>query len=267
VIPHSHPIPDVVGQPVDAASQQLHELGYVVEIARGHYSPRPSNTVFEVQPSQGTSLREGETVVLIPSLGPPPVDVPDVTGGTLEAATAALTDAHLAVGTVTPVYDDRVPEGDVIRQAPADGRRPRGSDVHLWVSKGHAPVAVPTVVGRTQHGAEKVLKRAGFNPVVRFAFSEEVERDRVIAVDPTEATKAAFGSPVTITVSQGPETFAVPVLTGLSPADARVKAADYGLHITVSVVPGTSGRVIISQVPPAGTTVHYGDTITLWAAG
>jgi beta-lactam-binding protein with PASTA domain len=265
VLPHSHPVPQLRGVSVEAASAQLHDLGFVVQVDDGHYAPQPRGTVASVDPSEGTSLREGETVTLVPSLGPPPVVVPDVRGETLEDAAATLEQHDLAVGDVKKVYDDRVAEGRVIRQSPVD-QAPRGSDVELWISKGHAPVPVPAIVGDTQRQAEKALRRAGFSPVVRFAFSDDVERDRVISVEPNEATKTAYGSPVTITVSQGPETFPVPVLTGLSPTEAKAKAADYGLHVTVSVVPGTAGTVIISQVPAAGTTVHSGDTITLWAA-
>jgi serine/threonine-protein kinase len=267
VVPHSHTIPQLRGEPLDAATQQLHDLGFNVQVGKGHYAPQPVDSVYLVDPAVGTSLREGETVTLVPSLGPPPVDVPDVRGETLEDATRTLGEHQLTVGSVKHVYDDKVAEGDVIRQAPANGQAPKGSDVALWVSKGHAPVAVPAIVGKPQHQAEKLLRHAGFSPVVRFAFSDDVERDHVISVDPAEASDAAYGSPVTITVSQGPETFAVPVLTGLSPTAAKAKAAEYGLHVTISVVPGTAGTVVISQVPAAGTTVRYGDTITLWAAG
>jgi serine/threonine-protein kinase len=132
---------------------------------------------------------------------------------------------------------------------------------------GHAPVPVPAVVGKSQEKAEQALKAAGFTPVVSFAFSNDIARGKVISVDPQEATKTPYGSPVTIQVSQGPETFPAPVLTGLTPAEARAKADEYGLKVAISVVPGTAGTVIISQVPAAGTTVRYGDTITLWAAG
>jgi eukaryotic-like serine/threonine-protein kinase len=266
LLPHSHAIPQLRGVPVDAATQQLHDLGFVVQVANGHYSSVPADTVKTVDPPQGTSLREGETVTLVPSLGPPPVAVPDVRGDTLEAATATLEQHALGVGEVKRIYDDRIAEGEVIRQSPADGQAPRGSDVALWISKGHAPVAVPTVVGKTQRQAEKLLRHDGFNPVVRFAFSQDVERDHVISVDPNEAKETAYGSPVTITVSQGPETFPAPRFTGLSGGEAKALAERYGLHVTFFNVPGTTATTIIGQNPVPGTTVRYGDTITLYVA-
>ena len=81
VIPHSHPVPSVVGLTTDEASQQLHDLGFTVQIGDGRFDAQPKGTVLGVDPPEGTSLREGETVTLTPSFGPPPVPVPNVTEG------------------------------------------------------------------------------------------------------------------------------------------------------------------------------------------
>ena len=83
-------------------------------------------------------------MTLTPSLGPPPVPVPDVTKDTQEAATsdAACTPGSRS-GAVKQVYSDTVPEGRVVKQDPADGKAPEGSAVDLWISKGHAPEAIP----------------------------------------------------------------------------------------------------------------------------
>ena len=267
VIPHSHAIPSVVGLTTDEADQQLHDLGFTVQLATGRFDAQPKGTVLEVDPAEGTSLREGETVTLTPSLGPPPVPVPDVTSETQEDATSALRAQDFTVGTVKQVYSDTVSEGRVVKQDPADGKAPQGSAIDLWVSKGHAPVAIPAVVGNTQQAAEKALRKAGFVPVIKTAYSNDIDRGDVISVDPPEAEMTTYGSPVTILVSQGPETFPVPTLTGLSPNEAKAKASEYGLEVSFSYVPGTSQTIVISQIPVAGTMVHAGDTITLWVAG
>jgi serine/threonine-protein kinase len=185
---------------------------------------------------------------------------------TLDNATAALESQGLTRGVVKQVYDNTIADGSVVRQAPAAGNAPKGSAVDLWVSKGHAPVPVPAVVGKSQPAAEKALRTAGFVPVVHTAYSNDIARGLVISVDPSEATKTPFGSPVTLTVSQGPETFPVPSLTGLSPKDAEAKAKQYGLQVSFFNVPNTPQTTVISQNPAAGTTVHAGDTITLFVA-
>ena len=78
----------------------------------------------------------------------------------------------------------------------------------------------------------------------------------------------AYGSPVTILVSQGPETFPVPTLTGLSPAAAEAKAKELrARRCPSSTCRARAHTVVISQIPTAGTIVHAGDTITLYVAG
>jgi beta-lactam-binding protein with PASTA domain len=217
-----------------------------------------------VQPPPGTSLREGEQVTLVPSWGPPPVPVPDVTGDPLEEATNALRTAKLVAGDVRRVYSDSVAEGAVVKQSPADGRAPQGSPVDLWVSKGHAPVAVPKVMKGSQGDATATLDDAGFTTVVKTAFSNKVARGLVMDVSPAEGSTQPYGSAVTITVSLGPESFPAPTLTGLSPDAAKARAKEYGLGVSYFYIPGSAQTLVIGQNPKPGTTVRYGDTIVLY---
>ena len=266
LIPHSHTIPNVVGTDVGQATSKLGSLGFAVVEAKGQYEAGTTKgDVLAVDPPVGTDLKEGETVTLVPSLGPPPVEVPDVSGKTVDQATSALHDAGLEVGNVEHVYSETVEDGHVIRQDP-EGKAPTGSAVNLWVSKGHAPVPIPGVVGKSQDRAETRLRDAGFVPVVQVAYSDQFARGIVIKVDPAEATPTAYGAPVTITVSQGPEEFPVPSFSGLTADGARQRAHEYGLRVTFFNIPGTTASHVISQTPTAGTTVHAGDTITLFMA-
>jgi beta-lactam-binding protein with PASTA domain/tRNA A-37 threonylcarbamoyl transferase component Bud32 len=265
LIPHTHAVPELVGLDVDDATARLSALGLTVQIANGRYDPvATKGSVLAVDPSAGTQLHEGDSVTLLPSLGPPPVDVIDVRGKTLEAATAALKSAKLQPGKVRERYSDTVAEGDVIEQAPVDGTAPQGSPINLWVSKGHAPVPVPAVIGKTQGRAERILRDAEFKPVVRLAFSDTIDRGIVISVDPREATKIGFGDAVTITVSQGPEEFPAPNLVGLSVDAAKAKADGLGLQFLAYAVPGAVGSTVRTQLPAAGTTIHADATITVY---
>jgi beta-lactam-binding protein with PASTA domain len=47
---------------------------------------------------------------------------------------------------------------------------------------------------------------------------------------------------------------------------ARARAESVGLELTALPVPGSSGGSIVSQLPPAGTRVRYGSTITVYYA-
>jgi beta-lactam-binding protein with PASTA domain len=265
LIPHTHTVPELVGANIDDATADLTALGLTVQIAKGRYDPAaPKGSVLAVDPPPGTELHDGESVTLLPSLGPPPVDVIPVRGKSLEEATAALEKAKLHVGTVRRRYSDTVAEGDVIDQAPTGGTVPQGSAIKLWVSKGHAPVPVPAVIGETQERAERILKGDGFRPVVATAYSDKVDRGVVISVEPQEATKIGFGDPVTITVSQGPEEFPAPNLVELSVDAARTQADELGLQFIAYAVPGAVGTTVRTQLPPAGTTIRADATITVY---
>jgi beta-lactam-binding protein with PASTA domain len=47
---------------------------------------------------------------------------------------------------------------------------------------------------------------------------------------------------------------------------ARGLAEAHGLELTALPVPGSSGGSIVSQLPPSGTRVRYGSTITVYYA-
>ena len=254
---------------MEEAEGSLTDLGLVVRYEDARHDPSgefAAGTVLAQDPPPGTELEEGQVVTLVPSLGPPPVPIPEVTGVTLAKARKQLSAAGLEVGKIIRRYHPTASEGSVFRQEPATGEAPRGSGVDLWVSRGHAPVTVPEVTGSTQEAAEEILRGAGFKVTVITAFSEDVERGRVAEVSPAEGSEAAFESAVTITVSIGPEHFPVPDLRGLTPNQARARADELGLEVDVFLVPGTPQTQVLSQTPSPGTTVTYGDTITLFVA-
>jgi eukaryotic-like serine/threonine-protein kinase len=266
VIPHHADIPALAGDSVAAAQSQLDGLGFAVRIADGQYSEKiAADHVLRVQPSSGTSLELGETVTLVPSLGPPPVAIPSIEGKTLEQARHLLQKAGLTLGEQTLRHDDSVPEGSIIATV-QNGQIPKGSAVDVIVSKGPAPLPVPSVAGMTEDEATGALQDAGFVVAVETDFSNTIDRGEVINAAPKSGTVAPYGSTVTITVSQGPEQFAVPSFSGLSKSGAESKAADYGLKVSFFIIPNTQGVTVISQSPGAGSTVTYGDTITLYLA-
>ena len=265
-IPHHADIPALAGDSVTAAQSQLNELGFAVRIADGQYSEKiAGDHVLRVQPTSGTSLELGETVTLVPSLGPPPVAIPSIEGKTLEQARHLLQKAGLTLGEQTLRHDDSVPEGSIIATV-QNGQIPKGSAVDVIVSKGPAPLPVPSVAGMTEDEATAALQDAGFVVAVETDFSNTIDRGEVINAAPKSGTVAAYGSTVTITISQGPEQFAVPSFSGLSKSGAESKAADYGLKVSFFIIPNTQGATVITQSPGAGSTVTYGDTITLYLA-
>ncbi|HEX6845216.1 MAG TPA: Stk1 family PASTA domain-containing Ser/Thr kinase [Actinomycetota bacterium] len=264
VIPHTSPVPPIEGLSVDEATTRLRAQGFSVRLADGRFDERePAGTVLDVRPDSGTELEEGAAVTLVPSLGPPPIDLPVVVGMPVEDARGMLTDAGFDVD-VKRRFHDTVPEGDVIAQSPRTPQATKGSTVVLTVSDGHAPVPVPAVVGKPQEKAEAALRDAGFRPIVLTAFSDDVARGDVISVNPEVGTTQDFGSGVTITVSKGPESFPTPNFSGLSKSAAEALADRSGLQLRFVYLPNTPQAIVYTQAPAAGTTITYGGTVTLW---
>jgi beta-lactam-binding protein with PASTA domain len=71
------------------------------------------------------------------SSGPQLVTVPNVEGLTQDAATTAITETKLMVGTITQQSSNTVATGNVISQDPASGSSvAQGSPVNLVISSG-----------------------------------------------------------------------------------------------------------------------------------
>ena len=263
LVPHRADVPAVVGMPVDAARDRLAGLGFTVRIADGQHSERVSaGRVVRVQPAQGTSLEQGESVTIVPSLGPPPVRAPKVEGMSLERATTQLERAGLEAEVVERRYHDEIAEGRVIAQRQS-GMVPSGSTVGLVLSKGHAPVEIPRVAGLSEAQASERLQAAGFTVTTEEDFSNAVDRGFVIGVSPKAGETVPYASAVTLKVSLGPERFQAPSFIGLTRADAEAKAAEYGLQASFTDLPGGTG-VVITQSPAPGVMVSYGDTVQLF---
>jgi serine/threonine-protein kinase len=267
LLPRSAEVPDVTGLTVADAQGRLTDLGFVVQTAEpGEYSLRvEAGSVLRIEPRPGTSLERGAAVTIVPSLGPTPRDVPDVTGRTVEKARKALRNAKLVPGDPTFAFSETVAEGSVISQTPADGQAPQGSTVELVVSKGPPPRPIPDVVGETRGDAERILRDAGFVPVVGGSkFSAEVPRGDVIRQSPPRGEELQPGSTVTLVVSLGPKTFPCPNFNGLSRAAAQALADEYGLKATFVDVTPTPGSIVLNQSVATGASIGYGDPITLY---
>jgi serine/threonine-protein kinase len=216
-------------------------------------------------PPPGTKIRKGKTVVLIPSLGPRLIKVPDVSGELTEDATRILGDAGFDV-TVRRAFDDTVAEDHVVSQNPEGGTKlQEGSAVTLIVSKGPQPVGVPNVTGQAAADAKQTLESLGFDVEQEEAFSNDVARGLVIGTTPKAGTKLPKGSTVTMTVSKGPRTFAMPDVTGMRTADAKALLESLGLIVQIQELPiPDPPDTVVLQYPDAGTTVQQGQKVTIY---
>ncbi len=91
-------VPDVTGDDVDSARQELTDAGLKVRIAAGRInSEYDKGQVAAQSPDEGSRAAEGDTVTLTLSKGPEMVEVPDVTGDSVDDAHKALEAAGFEV--------------------------------------------------------------------------------------------------------------------------------------------------------------------------
>lgn len=266
LVPHEVTVPRVLGTPLQQARERLETEGLAVRIAKGEYDDEVrEGLVLAQRPSPGTVLREGATVVLVPSLGPPPVRVPNLVDRTLEEARALLERVGLELAPPRQRYDERYAVGHIISQSvPAKDRVPKGTEITVVVSKGPAPVPVPNVIGKTREDAEALLG-ATWVVDVRERFSDEIERGRVISQTPAPKEELQPGGAVTIVVSLGPRTLPVPDLVGMTRDAAAEELRALGLVPSVIELPGATGELTVAtQLPLAGTVVKAGSTVTIY---
>ena len=268
LIPHHADVPQLIGTSMGDAKASLIDLGFKVKIAAGVYRLNiPADDVASVDPVAGTSLEKGETVTLVPSLGPKPVPVPrNLVGSTIPEAKILLERAHLTLAEPPKQQFSDQPDGVIIAVTTelVDGKAPRNSAIEVVVSKGPKPVPVPNVVGATVEDATKALEDARFVvDASKTKFSTDVERGRVIRQNPADGLLQP-GQTVTLVVSLGPKSFGAPNFIGLSRDAATALADQWGLALDFQTIGTTSGTLVYSQNPGVGVTVTYGDTITLY---
>ncbi|MFJ6521404.1 Stk1 family PASTA domain-containing Ser/Thr kinase [Streptomyces filamentosus] len=192
-------VPNLKNKPLGEAKRILAEEGLAPGVVTSAFSTTVAQgAVIGSDPEPGTERSPDSTVALVVSKGAP-VDVPDVTGETVEDATASLQEAGLKV-TVAP---ERVhsPEdaGAVAAQSLAEGSRAaKGDTITLTVSRGPRPVEVPDVVGMTTDEAREELENAGFEVKVEKSFP--FLGDEVTGQSVEGGETAPEGSTVAITI-------------------------------------------------------------------
>ncbi|MBK0419221.1 Stk1 family PASTA domain-containing Ser/Thr kinase [Leucobacter sp. CSA1] len=166
--PEMLPVPLLVGLPEQDAQRAIEDAGFTMgEIAEERFDGGAAGTVIAALGQDGEALAElypeRAVVDLILSAG----SIPDVSGSTVEAATAALSESRLTVDPAlnTEAHSDTVPEGQVIGAVFATDPVTPGDSVGLQISLGPELFEVPDVSGKKMREAVQILRDAGFTPV------------------------------------------------------------------------------------------------------
>jgi len=258
-------VPLVEGLREEMAIAQLQAAGLDHTIERQPSTEQPEGYVFNQNPEAGRRINPAtDSVTLFVSTGPPTVDVPDVRGMSRDAAVSALTAANLVAQVREVPSNEDV--NTVVAQDPSPGTEvEEGTTVRVNVSSGPQQVAVPPVVGQPFESARATLQGAGFRVEVQDVDSNQ-PRGTVVAQSPEGNTLAPRRSLVTLSVSRGPTTTAVPDVTSLDRATAEQTLRDSGFRPVVQrqdTEDPALDNVVLAQSPEGGTQAEPGAQVTL----
>ena len=268
-------IPALVDTSGSSARSLLVELGWRVEERYDRRDGSLEGQVLSMQPPGGTRLEAGETVVLVVSLGPARLPVPDdLVGVSVEEAGRRLEAAGLAMGTVSSEKDEAVAVGLVLSVITVDEMLPQGSEVDLVVSGGPLPRVVPEgLVGLMPADVVAELIALRLAPTMGEEHDEWIAAGRVSRVEPVGGTRIQVNDDVRVVVSLGAEPRPVPSLQGLSlvAAERRLAASGFRTVVVEGLSEGLAEGevadrallVVVSQTPPAGRREMPATTVTL----
>jgi serine/threonine-protein kinase len=162
-------LPELVGMTLDQATTGLRQLDLVPQQGDPVFDETvPAGTVISWMVPDQPGLKAGGTVTpkttvqIVLSAGPAPRVVPDLTGMTVEQATATLEPLGLVLAQLDPEFSDTVASGLIARQdLPKGTSVDRGAVVSAVVSKGQDLVSVPPLGGLTLQQATDALTSAG----------------------------------------------------------------------------------------------------------
>lgn len=209
-------------------------------------------------------------LVLPRALEPPrPVQVPPLTGQTLEAARSAARQAGLAL-TVVETPSETVPRGVVTQQEPPPGTTVLSSQpVRVVVSGGLPPVQVPDLRGRRLEDARRDLAAVGLNlGAVSQREVAEPPWGTVVAQSARAGAYLERGAAVDLTLGVPPWTTA-PALRDLQPGEAQAELERRGLRLgAVRLLPVADKRAgsVVAQEPAPEVRLRKGESVSITIA-
>ncbi len=213
------------------------------------------------------------------------VEVPNLSGMTVEAAGGQTGSARLNLTVENRFYSTTVPAGRVLSQSPAAGSTVRkGWHVRVTESLGPQRATIPDTVGMNEHDAGMAIRRSSLDMGTLAYLPSPGAADVVLAQTPPANAEGVDKPEVGLLLSQpeaaAAKVYVMPNLVGMSYSAANLKMKDMDLHVW-AIVPqpsapaddpsspsGTTAPppvvlvpagVVVTQVPAAGSRVSAAD--------
>lgn len=206
------------------------------------------------------------------------VEVPQITGLTVEEAQILLEGETLHLEVYDSTYSSKVPLGTIVEQTPAPvSHVKRGRTVYVVMNaKQKRQVALPQLADVPYRQAESTLRQVGLTPA-GLVYRPSAYRDLVLDILKEDSTSIPAGTlltehtPVILVVGQGlgTEQVITPDLKGLNLQDCRslLLAAHLTLGtFTYDIEPTDDNAhlyVVYDQQPAAGSRLTEGQTVSI----
>ncbi|MEU9642167.1 Stk1 family PASTA domain-containing Ser/Thr kinase [Streptomyces sp. NPDC048188] len=142
-----------------------------------------------------------------------------------------------------------------------------GVGTGVWYINSGQFTKVPPLLSKSEAQARDRLDDAGLDVgKVKHAYSDTVERGKVISTDPGVGDRIRKNDSVSLTVSDGPDTVKLPDVSGYRLDRARSLLEDEGLEpgmVTREFSDEAAEGFVISTEPGSGTTVRAGSAVAL----
>ncbi|HEY0797728.1 MAG TPA: Stk1 family PASTA domain-containing Ser/Thr kinase [Candidatus Baltobacteraceae bacterium] len=262
------PVGNYGGMHVSDAQTALEKVGLSPHLTEVPSENAARGVVVSQQPTPGATVAPRSVVELFVSSGLPIIEMTDLRSFSSDDAQRYLRNAKL-MPKIVQRYDSATP-GTVIDQVPLPGTQVAiHSQITLVISQGLAPARVPDLVSLTLDDATKTAaqRKLTLNVSDRES-SDNIPQNVILSQDPKGGSQLVPPAAINVVVSTGPAAVNVPDLGGQNVTDASTAVANAGLvaHIVYLAQTGTAAGTVISQLPPAASGAHHGDTVTLTVA-
>ncbi len=213
------------------------------------------------------------------------VEVPNLTGMTVDEAGATSTSALLNLTVENRFFSTTVPAGRILSQSPAAGSTVRkGWHMRVTESLGPQKAAIPNTLGLSEHDAGMAIRHAALDMGTLAYLPAAGPADTVLAQTPPADAEGIEKLEIGLLLSQpetaAPKAWVMPNLVGLSYSAANARMKELDLHVW-AIVPQPAAPaadpmapagapaqppvvlvpagVVVTQTPVAGTRVAAAD--------
>jgi eukaryotic-like serine/threonine-protein kinase len=265
-------VPPVVGKSQVEATNDIVNSGLRIGTVTQKESPvAQKDKVISSDPAPGSTVDAKSLVNIVVGTGPAQVNVPQLTGLSVAAATDALKAAGLTLGKQTEdPTTDTTKIGNVTGSSPKSGTQVKGgSAVDVTVGVKQTAVKVPSVTGKSAADAANALQAAGLQSATQEVDGTQPQ-GTVVDSDPKAGQSVPPNSTVTLKVSKGNQQQQVPDVRGQTENDAKQILQDAGYtNVSVQDVQGVGqladGRALGTD-PGAGSQAAPDTEIRLFIA-